>query len=213
KSLMHKMWGDRYKQFAQLRNMYTYLITHPGKKLLFIGSEWGQFLEWKYDEGLEWIDLKDEMNHAMQHFTQTLNEIYKDERSLWELEDTADTIEIIDADNTQESVLTFIRKSKTKKDFVIVALNLAPVERQNFSIGVPFAGSYQEILNTEMKEFGGTWTKPNPVHQTINQEFKQFNYQIQTILPSLGALIIKPEKIETRKKAQQVKGGKVISPK
>lgn len=212
KSLMHKMWGDRYKQFAQLRNMYTYMMTHPGKKLLFMGSEWGQYLEWKYAEGLEWIDLKDEKNHSMQQFTKTLNELYKEERSLWEQEDSGDTIEIIDADNVEESVLTFIRKSKKKKDFVIVALNLAPVERKNFAIGVPFAGSYKEILNTEMKEFGGTWTSSNPVRQTLDKPFKQFDQQIQTILPSLGALIIKPDQIQTKKR-RQVEGGKVISPK
>ena len=77
RSLMHKMWGDRYKQFSQLRNLYTYMMTHPGKKLLFMGSEWGQFLEWKYDHGLEWVDLSDELNQRMQQFTKTLNELYK----------------------------------------------------------------------------------------------------------------------------------------
>ncbi|GAA3022999.1 1,4-alpha-glucan branching protein GlgB [Tetragenococcus solitarius] len=197
KSLMHKMWGDRYKQFAHLRNMYTFMMTHPGKKLLFMGSEYGQFLEWKYDEGLEWGNLEDELNKKMQTFTAKLNALYKQERSLWELEDTAETIEIIDADNTAESTLTFIRKSKTKKDFLIVALNLAPIERQNFAIGVPYPGSYQEVLNTEKTEFGGTWTKNNTSCQSVEQPFKQFDYQIQTILPALGALIIKPEKIHT----------------
>lgn len=116
-----------------------------------MGSEWGQFLEWKYNEGLEWVDLEDELNNKMQHFTAKLNSLYKDERSLWELEDTAETVELIDADNTAESVLTFIRKSKTKRDFLIIALNLTPVERQDFAIGVPYPGSYQEVLNTEKK--------------------------------------------------------------
>lgn len=198
KSLMHKMWGDRYKQFAHLRNMYTFMIAHPGKKLLFMGSEWGQFLEWRYNEGLVWSNLEDEMNAKMQHFTAMLNALYKEERSLWELEDTAETIELIDADNTDESVLTFIRKSKTKKDFLIVALNLSPVERQDFSIGVPYPGSYREVLNTERVEFGGTWTKNNPTCESIEQPFKHFNQQIQTILPSLGALIIKPEDIQMK---------------
>ncbi|GMA07788.1 1,4-alpha-glucan branching enzyme GlgB [Tetragenococcus halophilus subsp. flandriensis] len=198
KSLMHKMWGDRYKQFAQLRNMYTFMMTHPGKKILFMGSEWGQFLEWRYNEGLEWVDLEDELNNKMQHFTAKLNSLYKNERSLWELEDTAETVELIDADNTAESVLTFIRKSKTKKDFLIVALNLTPVERQDFAIGVPYPGSYQEVLNTEKIEFGGTWTKNNSRCQSIDQPFKQFNQQIQTVLPALGALIIKPEEIQVK---------------
>lgn len=197
KSLMHKMWGDRYNQFAHLRNMYTFMMTHPGKKILFMGSEWGQFLEWKYNEGLEWVDLEDEMNHKMQHFTAVLNNLYEKEASLWELEDTSETIELIDADNTEESVLTFMRRSKNTQDFLIIALNLVPVERKNFAIGVPFPGSYKEVLNTEKIEFGGTWTKDNLVCQSVSQPFKGFDQQIQTILPALGALIIKPEKIQT----------------
>ena len=200
KSLMHKMWGDRYKQFSQLRNLYTYMMTHPGKKLLFRGSEWGQFLEWKYDQGLEWIDLNDEMNRNMQHFTKTLNGLYKEEKALWELEGNYDTIEIIDADNKDETVLSFIRRGKTKKDFVIVVLNLTPVERKNFAIGVPYPGTYIGILNTEMKEFGGTWTKTNPIKESSAIPFKDYHYQIETIVPALGALLIKPEDINTRAK-------------
>ncbi|MHC5216162.1 1,4-alpha-glucan branching protein GlgB [Enterococcus sp. LJL128] len=202
KSLMHKMWGDRYKQFAQLRNLYVYMMTHPGKKLLFMGSEWGQFLEWKYDEGLEWRDLQDDMNAKMQCFTRTLNEFYKEHRALWELDNSYDTIEVIDADNSQETVLSFIRKGKTKKDFLLVVLNMTPVERQGFSIGVPYEGSYQEILNTEMKDFGGTWTKMNEDAAAEEQPFKQFDYQIRTTVPALGAIIIQPKDIKIRKKTR-----------
>lgn len=200
KSLMHKMWGDRYKQFAQLRNLYTYFMTHPGKKLLFMGSEWGQFLEWKFDEGLEWVDLEDSLNQSMQHFTATLNDFYKNQPALWELEESSDTIEIIDADNTSESILSFIRQGKRKKDFLIVILNMTPVERREFQIGVPYPGTYKEVWNTEMKEFGGTWTKSNEDCQTEPAEFKQYQQVIKTTVPALGALILKPESINTRKK-------------
>lgn len=218
KSLMHKMWGDRYNQFANLRNMFTFMYTHPGKKLLFMGGEYGQFLEWKYDHELEWGSLQDEANQGMLHFTKTLNQLYKDEPALWELEGTEETVEIIDADNLDESILTYIRKGKKKSDFLIVVLNLTPVERHDFNIGVPYSGTYQEILNTEMEEFGGTWTKHNEKSQTIEKSFKQFDYQIQTIVPALGALILRPESIQVRKKktknVSQLKGGKVdISPK
>lgn len=200
KSLMHKMWGDRYKQFAQLRNLYTYFMTHPGKKLLFMGSEWGQFLEWKFDEGLEWVDLGDSLNQSMQHFTATLNDFYKSQPALWELEESYDTIEIIDADNTAESILSFIRQGKRKKDFLIVILNMTPVERRDFQIGVPYPGTYKEVWNTEMQEFGGTWTKSNEDCQTEPSDFKQYQQVIKTTVPALGALILKPESINTRKK-------------
>ncbi|MFD1064890.1 1,4-alpha-glucan branching protein GlgB [Oceanobacillus locisalsi] len=196
KSLMHKMWGDRYKQFAQLRNLYTYKMTHPGKKLLFMGSEWGQFLEWKYDEELEWRDLDDTLNKSMQHFTSSLNTLYKEQPALWELEESYDTISIIDADNRDESVLSFIRKSKKKKDFLIIILNMTPVERHDFPIGVPFEGSYKEIWNTEMEAFGGTWEVHNPDQLTEEVRFKEYPYRIKTVVPALGALILQPDTIK-----------------
>ncbi|WP_040979619.1 1,4-alpha-glucan branching protein GlgB [Oceanobacillus jeddahense] len=205
KSLMHKMWGDRYKQFAQLRNLYTYKITHPGKKLLFMGSEWGQFLEWKYDEGLEWRDLGDVWNKSMQHFTASLNKLYKEQPALWELEESYDTISIIDADNHNDSVLSFMRKSKKKKDFLIIILNMTPVERQDFPIGVPFEGSYKEIWNTEMQEFGGTWAEHNPDQLTEEIPFKEYPYRIKTVVPALGALILQPDNIKIPRKRPSAK--------
>ena len=164
KSMMHKMWGDRYNQFAGLRNLYAYQLCHPGKKLLFMGSEFGQFLEWKFDYQLEWGNLEDEMNQKMQAFTSHMNAFYKDHKSLWQIDDSYDGIEIIDADNRAESVLSFIRKDDKgdKGDFLVCVFNLAPVERQNFTIGLPVAGIYQEVLNTEMEEFGGVWKEGNP---------------------------------------------------
>ena len=126
---MHKMWGDRYNQFAGLRNLYTYQICHPGKKLLFMGSEWGQFLEWKCEESLEWRDLADDMNAKMQHFTSQLNQLYKENRVLWENDLSWDGLEIIDADNTDQSVLSFIRKND-KGDMLICVFNMAPVAQR-----------------------------------------------------------------------------------
>ena len=203
KSLMHKMWGDRYKQFAQLRNLYTYLITHPGKKLLFMGSEWGQFLEWKYNESLEWVDLEDDMNAKMQFFTSELNQFYKENPSLWELEDSYDTVEIIDADNHEDTVFSFIRQGKKKKDFVIVILNMTPVERRAFPVGVPYKGTYEEALNTEMKEYGGTWVSHQPTIESTETPMKQFDHTVEVTVPALGALILKPVDINLRRQTKR----------
>ena len=194
RSLMNKMWGDRYKQFAQLRNLYVWQMTHPGKKLLFMGGEFGQYLEWKYDAPLEWVDLKDPLNQSMQHFTAVLNGLYHDNPSLWELDTKDSGLEIIDADNKDQTVLSYIRHGKRKRDFLIVILNYTPVERRGFKIGVPYAGTYHEILNTEMKEFGGTWTRNNPACHTKSDSFKEYEYTIETTVPALGALILKPGK-------------------
>lgn len=199
KSLMHKMWGDRSQQFAQLRNLYAFMFAHPGKKLLFMGSEWGQFLEWKYDHGLEWQDLQDELNHKMQQYTQYLNDLYLRERALWEIDYSPTTIEWIDADNTEESILTFIRQGARKKDFLVVVVNLVPVERQDFVIGVPYEGEYEEIFNTEMAEFGGTWQTHNPIRVTKEKETKTFGYQIKTVVPASGVLYLRPKNIQIKR--------------
>ena len=191
KSMMHKMWGDRYNQFAGLRNLYAYQLCHPGKKLLFMGSEFGQFLEWKFDYQLEWNNLEDEMNQKMQAFTSHMNAFYKDHKSLWQIDDSYDGIEIIDADNRAESVLSFIRKDDKgdKGDFLVCVFNLAPVERQNFTIGLPVAGIYQEVLNTEMEEFGGVWKKGNPETRTQKAKWKDYENTLSFTLPALGASI------------------------
>ena len=191
KSMMHKMWGDRYNQFAGLRNLYAYQLCHPGKKLLFMGSEFGQFLEWKFDYQLEWGNLEDEMNQKMQAFTSHMNAFYKDHKSLWQIDDSYDGIEIIDADNRAESVLSFIRKDDKgdKGDFLVCVFNLAPVERQNFTIGLPVAGIYQEVLNTEMEEFGGVWKEGNPETRTQKAKWKDYENTLSFTLPALGASI------------------------
>lgn len=196
KSLMHKMWGDRYKQFAQLRTLLIYLMAHPGKKLLFMGGEWGQFLEWKFNEGLEWHDLADPMNYAMQQYTKKLNEVYRSETALWELEETPQaSIEFIDADNHEQVVLSFIRKGKRKKDFLIFVFNFSAVEYPTFELPVPFAGTYEEILNTELAEFGGTWTQIQEDLQSQPVNNKKYQHAINLVVPALGAVILKPKTI------------------
>ena len=191
KSMMHKMWGDRYNQFAGLRNLYAYQLCHPGKKLLFMGSEFGQFLEWKHDYQLEWGNLEDEMNQKMQAFTSHMNAFYKDHKSLWQIDDSYDGIEIIDADNRAESVLSFIRKGDKgdKGDILVCVFNLTPVERKDFTIGLPIAGIYEEVLNTEMEEFGGVWKEGNPDTHTQKAKWKDYENTLSFTLPALGASI------------------------
>ena len=188
KSLMHKMWGDRYNQFAGLRCLYAYQMCHPGKKLLFMGSEFGQFLEWKYDYQLEWGNLEDKLNHQMQHYTSELNQFYKDYKALWQIDDSYDGIEIIDADNTAESILSFIRRDK-KGNLLVCVFNMAPVERKEFTIGVPVSGLYEEVFNTELEEFGGVWKKTNPETKTNPGLWKDYQQTLTFTMPALGASI------------------------
>ena len=190
KSLMHKMWGDRYNQFAGLRNLLTYQICHPGKKLLFMGSEFGQFLEWKSEEQLEWSNLEDEMNAKMSRFTSQLNHFYKEHKELWEIDDSFDGLEIIDADNRDQSVLSMVRKNR-KGDLLVCVFNMAPVERKDFTIGVPVSAVYEEIWNTELEEWGGVWKEHNPTVQSQDGLWKDYEQTLTFTLPALGASIWK----------------------
>ncbi|SEK43350.1 1,4-alpha-glucan branching enzyme [Carnobacterium iners] len=196
KSLMHKMPGDRYNQFAGLRVMEVYKMTHPGKKLDFMGNEFGQFLEWRVHSELEWTSLEDDMNNKHHYFTKTINELYKKERALWEVDHDPSGIEILDADNSEQSILTFIRKGKKARDFLIVICNFMPIERLNYKVGVPFEGSYEELLNTEMSEFGGVWTKDQGLLKTVNEPLNRQNNHIELIIPAMSVVILRPKRIK-----------------
>ncbi|GEK07255.1 1,4-alpha-glucan branching protein GlgB [Schleiferilactobacillus harbinensis] len=192
KSLMHKMPGDRYNQFANLRTMFVWLMAHPGKKLLFMGSEWGQFLEWRFWSALEWRDLNDPMNKAMQHFTAHLNHLYLDDPAFWQLDHDPQGMQITNADDPQSGTITFTRRSETTDDFLVFVFNVEPIQKSPYRVPVPFAGEYTELLNTEMKEFGGTWTQPQKKLMTIGQPYKSEPDALNVILPAMSALILKP---------------------
>lgn len=134
----------------------------------------------------------------MQHFTATLNKLYREERSLWETENTPESLEVIDADNREQTILSFVRHGKKKNDFLIIIMNLTAVEQKDFSIGVPYPGTYKEILNTETKEFGGTLLRRNPQKKTNDATFKNYDQIIKTNVPAFGTLILKPVDVNTR---------------
>lgn len=195
KSLMHKMHGDRYNQFAGLRTLKSYQMFHPGKKLNFMGNEFGQFLEWRFDEGLEWESLEDKKNRAHFEFTKELNHFYLDHRALWEKDHDPSGIEILDADNADESILLFIRKGKKERDFLIIACNFTPVERQNVKIGVPYKGQYEEVWNTELEELGGTWAEGQGTLHTTEEKMHQQEHAIEVLLPALSVTVYAPKRV------------------
>ncbi|MBM6614455.1 1,4-alpha-glucan branching protein GlgB [Desemzia sp. RIT804] len=195
KSLMHKMFGDRYNQFAGLRTLEAFRMTHPGKKLGFMGNEYGQFLEWKFDSSLEWSSLEDPANNKHLQFSRILNHIYKENKALWELDHDPSGIEILDADNASESILTYIRRGKKPRDFLVIICNFVPVERQNYRVGVPFEGQYEELLNTEMEELGGTWTSSQGILKTEKEPSNNQDFSLNLIVPAMSVLILKPKRI------------------
>ncbi len=155
KSLLDRMPGDYHMKFAGERVFYAWQMTHPGKKLSFMGSEIGQFREWDYDSQIEWFLLEYDMHAAMQRYYAALNHFYLEHPALWRCDNSWDGIRWIDADNADESVFSFRRIDPATGREVIVVLNFTPVERRGFYVGVPEEGEYREIFNSDAKAFGG----------------------------------------------------------
>ena len=195
KSLLDKIPGNRETQFETLRLLHGYMMAQPGKKLHFMGNELGQYLEWRYYSELEWKDLSFEFNREYQHYMKTLNQIGKDYKALHYSDTEPAGLTVLDADNVEQAVLTMMRQGKAKRDFLIIALNFIPVERQEYRIGVPYKGEYEVLLNSQMQEFGGRWTENLPVMKTEEVPHDGQPYSIVTTVPSLGVLYIKPKRV------------------
>ena len=195
KSLLDKIPGSRETQFETLRLLHGYMMAQPGKKLHFMGNELGQYLEWRYYSELEWKDLSFEFNREYQHYMKTLNQIGKDYKALHYYDTEPAGLTVLDADNVEQAVLTMMRQGKGKRDFLIIALNFIPVERQEYRIGVPYKGEYEVLLNSQMQEFGGRWTENLPVMKAEEVPHDGQPYSIVTTVPSLGVLYIKPKRV------------------
>jgi 1,4-alpha-glucan branching enzyme len=156
RSLLHKMPGDSWQQFANLRLLYAYHYAHPGKKLLFMGGEFGQRSEWYHDAPLEWHLLQYEPHQGLQKLVVDLNRLYTAEPALHKVDFDWHGFEWIDCNDADSSVLSFIRRGKNPDEMFIVVANFTPIVRENYRIGVPQAGFYRELLNTDAALYGGS---------------------------------------------------------
>ncbi|MGL4738118.1 MAG: 1,4-alpha-glucan branching protein GlgB, partial [Cellulosilyticaceae bacterium] len=184
-SMIYKMPGDEWQKFANLRAAYGYMYTHPGKKMLFMGDEFAQTHEWNEKTELDWGLLQYDLHRQMKDFVRTLNDLYRSRKSLWEVEDSFDGFEWIECNNKEHSILSFMRKGKKEKDQMLVVVNFTPETWQNYRIGVPKAGCYTEILNSDAEIYGGSGVTNTPVVAEAvpwnNQE-----YSISIEVPPLG---------------------------
>ena len=156
RSLLNKMPGDEWQKFANLRLLFGYMFGSPGKKLIFMGSEFGQYDEWNFRTSLDWANSQGERNHKMSLFLSDLNAIYSSRNSLHELDFSYQGFEWIDFKDSEQSIISFVRKSKTPNEFLVFVFNMTPVPRLNYRIGVPQKGYYREILNSDALEYGGS---------------------------------------------------------
>ena len=199
-SMLGKIPGDRFNQFATLRVIHGYMLAQPGKMLHFMGNEIGQYLEWRYYSELEWIDLDRPYNTEYQHYMKTINHIGLKEKAFYQLDHDEAGITILDADNYDEGVLTFIRHGKRARDFVIVVCNFVPVRRSSVRIGVPYHGQYEILMNSDAKEFGGELLDSHQVFKTEPKAFNKQPHSIVVDVPALSVLYIRPKRIYGVKK-------------
>ena len=190
-SMIGKMPGDRWQKFANLRAYYTFMWTHPGKKLLFMGGEFAQEREWNHDQSLDWHLCVDPMHRGVQDLIRDLNTLYRTTSALHEKDCDPDGFEWIDAADNQSSVFSFVRFGADRSP-VVVVLNFTPVVRQNYRVGFPQGGKWREAMNSDAAAYGGSNVGNSGAIEVEDHPFHGRDYSAELTLPPLGALIFVP---------------------
>lgn len=185
------MPGDYWQKFAQVRLFYGYMIAHPGKKLLFMGAELGQFDEWKDLEDIDWELLDYEMHRKLHYYVRELNHVYLQEKALWQFDHQQEGFEWIDPHDVNQSVISFMRKSKNQKDFTVVICNFTPAYYENYRVGVPKLGEYVEVFNSDMEEFGGSGKSNIETLLAVETGWHNQPYHICIKIPPLAMVMVK----------------------
>jgi 1,4-alpha-glucan branching enzyme len=189
KSMLDKMYGDYWQKFASLRALFGFMFAHPGKKLMFMGSEFGQFIEWAYEKELDWFLLKYKKHAGMQAFVAALNHIYKSHPSLYEIDDGWEGFDWLNVDDAENSVVAFMRHSAGgKKTHAVCAVNFTPVVRNGYAVAMPGPGTLKLLLNSDDKEFGGSGAAALSECRTIKDGYLGKPYRAYLALPPLAAV-------------------------
>ena len=205
KSLVDKMWGDYWNKFAGLRLYLAYMMGHPGKKLSFMGYEFGQFIEWREYEDLEWelID-KFEMHKNTHDYVKALNRFYKENKALYELDYKGEGFEWIDADNKDQSIFSFIRRGIDKKDTLIFICNFTPVVYYDFKLGVPYLGEYKEVFNSDNKLYGGAGQINDEPFIAVEDRYHNRDYSIKIKVPPMAVMILSFKELEIKDSLEDI---------
>ncbi|NLB36949.1 MAG: 1,4-alpha-glucan branching protein GlgB [Clostridiales bacterium] len=202
KSLIEKMPGTYEEKFAGLRSFFGYMMAHPGKKLLFMGQEFGQFIEWDYKKGLDWLLLDYEMHVKLKHFTSSLNKFYLDNPPFWEIDYDWEGFKWISSDDSSNSVIAFRRIDRQGSELIIIC-NFTNVTRHKYLIGVPKAGTYEVVFSSDFPDFGGEGIGSKGSLKTKNIPRHNFEQSLELELAGLSTMYIKLVKESAKRKSSK----------
>ncbi|MGH9781659.1 MAG: 1,4-alpha-glucan branching enzyme, partial [Candidatus Acidiferrales bacterium] len=193
RSMLRKMPGDDWQKFANLRLLYGFMFAHPGKKLLFMGDEFGQWSEWNHDASLDWHLLQNPFHSGLRRWVRDLNTLYRGHGALHDLDFDPAGFEWVDCKDFQRSIVSFIRRGRNPQDQILFVCNFTPVVRQNYRVGVPLQGDWKEVLNSDAPlyggsgqgNFGGVAATPLPIHGRP--------FSLNMTLPPLGIVVFRPQ--------------------
>jgi len=191
KSMVEKMPGDEWQRFANLRLLYTYMFTHPGTNLMFMGCEFGQTSEWNFEKSLEWWLTEHAPHKGMQDLVKALNNLYKTQPALYDKQFSPEGFEWIDTSDRENSIVVYTRKGNERKEQLIIILNLTPVPRPEYRIGVPLSGIWSEVLNSDDTAFYGSGKVNHSSIITDEIAWHGKAYSICITIPPLGAVVLK----------------------
>jgi len=194
RALLAKMPGDAWQQFANLRALYAFMVAHPGKKLLFMGGEIGQWNEWNSNRSLDWNLLDYEPHRKLRDFVAELNRLYRAEPALYEVDFEWQGFEWIDFRDADNSVVCFLRRSRHRDQYLVVVCNFTPLPRGNYRLGVPEGCFYREVLNSDAAQFGGSGVSSAPGVHALPLPWHNQPCCVELTLPPLGVVILKPER-------------------
>jgi 1,4-alpha-glucan branching enzyme len=192
-SIIGKMPGDLWQQFANIRLLYGFMYAHPGKKMLFMGGEFGQWSEWNFDKTLDWDLLQYEQHQKLQLFVRDLNMLYRKEPALHRIDFEPAGFEWIDFSDSDASVISFIRRTEDPDDYLVFVFNFTPVPRPNYRVGVPEKNIFREILNSDSDIYWGSNVGNAGLAIADEYRINQWEFSINITLPPMGMLVFKPE--------------------
>jgi len=194
KSLIDKMSGSYEEKFANLRLLYGYMMAHPGKKLLFMGGEIAQFIEWRFYEELEWFLLKYPIHDSLKRYVRDLNRFYLENKALWELDHKGEGFEWIDANNNHQSILSFIRRSK--EDYLVIICNFGRGKYEDYKIGVPEENEYIEVFNSDKNIYSGSNFINEGIIKSLRESWHGRDYSINIRIAPYSFIVLKPRRGE-----------------